>query len=301
MTIGVFITNYKAWSVTQETVQAVIDLHPNPEEIQQILVLDDASDAPATWRGNNGLVQIHQNSQNLGYVKSVNAGMRHMQTDLVVVLDCDAKPLSAFAEIVRTSFAEQSDLGAIGFMQTDESKKLRPSGELTPTLLEFIIGPSLFYRIPERIRNLFLPVGRSMCIHSCCMAIRKKAFDNVGGFDESFDFLDGDMDFSWSLLEKSWKNSICDKILCYHPGGGSPQTTHRRVLRQHRNRWKLLYKHGGIRFPLVCKLMLGVRHLLETMMLIILYFITYQKKIKTKLQTRVSLLKSFWRNYETVI
>ncbi|WP_395750207.1 glycosyltransferase family 2 protein [Prosthecobacter sp.] len=296
MTLGVLVTNYRAWQTTLATLEAVIELCPNDSELAQITVVDDASDAPSMWEKDKR-VTIHCNSQNLGYVRSVNVGMALMEVDVVILLDCDARPLTAFAQEVRRQFDVDQKLGALGFTQTDDSQLLRPSGEPTPTLLEFLIGPAFFSRLPAFIGRRMLPAGRRLCIHSCCMAVRRSAFLQVGGFDEGFDFLDGDMDFSWSLLEHGWNTRITPEILCFHPGGGSPQSTGQRVLRFHRNRWRLLCKHGRVHWLVPAKLLLMLRHSMEVVALAVICLTPLARRLRPKLNTRWQLLTSVTKDY----
>jgi N-acetylglucosaminyl-diphospho-decaprenol L-rhamnosyltransferase len=296
ITLGVLITNYQAWKTTLGTLEAVIGLCPEASELAQIVVVDDASDAPSEWEKDRR-VSIHRNSQNLGYVRSVNVGMALMEVDVVILLDCDARPLTAFAQEVRHQFDVDERLGALGFTQTDDSQVLRPSGEPTPTLREFLIGPAFFSRLPAFIGRWMLPAGRRLCIHSCCMAVRRSAFLQVGGFDEGFDFLDGDMDFSWSLLEHGWSTKITPEILCFHPGGGSPQSTGQRVLRFHRNRWRLLCKHGHVNCQTPVKLLLQLRHVMEVGALAMLCLTPLARRLRPKLNTRWQLLTSVAKDY----
>lgn len=296
MTLGVLITNYQAWPTTLATLEAVLALCPEAAGLVQIVVVDDASDAPAYW-DQDPRVSIHRNAQNLGYVRSVNVGMALMQADVIILFDCDARPLVAFAAEVRQMFRKDEKLGALGFTQTDDTQVLRPAGEPTPTLREFLVGPAFFSRLPASLSRLFLRAGRGLCIHSCCMAVRRSAFLSVGGFDESFDFLDGDMDFSWSLLEHGWKTAITSDIRCFHPGGGSPQTTGQRVLRFHRNRWRLLCKHGCVRFPTSAKGLLYARHLAEFVILGLVWLTPARPRILNKLSTRWTLLNTVARDY----
>lgn len=294
MTLGVLITNFQAWNTTLATLRLVLQ-HAGGG-LAQIVVVDDASDAPDQWIG-DPLVVVHRNQTNLGYARSVNVGMRLMKTDLVVILDCDAQPLTPFVQEIRQRFLANSKLAALGFTQTDNSGDLRPSGERVPGVVDFVLGPGLFNRLPVKWREFLLPDASKWCIHSCCMAVRTESFRAVGGFDERFDFLDADMDFSWRLLEHGLVNEITTQVLCFHPGGGSPQTTGQRVLRHHRNRWLLLRQHGCIRFPVLMKSALFVRHLAEFGLLAFLSLTPARHRFLNKLNTRWTLLKTVATGY----
>jgi GT2 family glycosyltransferase len=121
---------------------------------------------------------------------------------------------------------------------------------------------------------------------------------SVNGFDETFDFLDADMDFSWSVLEKGWYNAVDDRLLCFHPGGGSPQSTGKRVLRHHQNRWRLLTKHHQITSPRLAKAGLFTRHLFETLSLALLSITPFRSRFLPKLKTRVTLLQTVGTEYQ---
>jgi GT2 family glycosyltransferase len=296
MNFSILITNYKAWPVTLETVLAVLEF--GGDQLSEVLIVDDCSDAPSEWSGDNR-VRIHRNSNNQGYVRSVNIGVSLLKEELIVMFDCDARPLSPFAETIQEAFTNDVQLGVLGFTQTDDSGVLRPSGEPGPSALEFVIGPAFWSRLPRPLRDFLSPPASYLCIHSCCFAFRKRAFDQIKGFDESFDFLDADMDFSISLNRAGWKSAISDKVICFHPGGGSPQSTTTRVLRLHRNRWQLLRKHGLVKHKAFAKIGLILRHSFELLSLYSIGVCQPSKRhnLREKIECRKQLLKTAKNNY----
>jgi GT2 family glycosyltransferase len=297
MTAAVLITNYDAWESTCRVVHAT--LHNCGYAINRILIVDDASDAPDHWE-HGGPVEIVRNPKNLGYAASINVGMSFLNEDVVVILDCDACPRNDVLKPVLKLFQAEATLGAVGFMQTDDSHRLRPSAEPCPTALEFIMGPSLLSRLPVAFARMVAASNRSafLCIHSCCFAVRNQAFRQVHGFDTTFDFLDADIDFSLRLSRNRWRTQVTTEALCFHPGGGSPQSTNRRVLRFHRNRWRLLRKHGLLRRELIAKACLAARHIIEIIVLAVA-IIGGKAHARTKLDGRWKLLCSVFSDYQS--
>ncbi len=297
MNFGVLITNYQAWPVTAETIKAVLEF--GGDALTEVLIVDDCSDAPPTWPIDSR-VKIHRNATNQGYVRSVNIGMAQIREELVVMLDCDARPLTPIAAVIAKAFSEDAKLGALGFIQTDDSKTLRPSGEPGPAAVEFVIGPAFWSRLPQRLRDFISPPASYLCLHSCCFAFRKSAFEEVNGFDESFDFLDADMDFSVCLNRAGWKTAVTPEIICFHLGGGSPQSTTTRVLRLHRNRWQLLRKHGLVRHEALSRLLLTIRHMVELTVLSLLWLTSRSKapELVAKIQCRRELIRRVSNNYQ---
>jgi GT2 family glycosyltransferase len=215
------------------------------------------------------------------------------------LFDCDARPTAPFAARIQNAFAARSDIGAIAFVQNDHRPDLRPASEPPPTLAEFIIGSAFHSRLPKTIRTLLSAATAQLCIHSCCMAVRKSDFEAVGGFDENFDFLDADVDFSWRLLHRGLTNQVDPNLICFHPGGGSPQSTGRRVLRYHQNRWRLLRKHGVAGPEDLVKTLLAVRHSIECLTLTCLSLLPGPKQagFLDKLKTRRQLLTHVVHDY----
>jgi hypothetical protein len=292
MTLGVLITNYQAWSLTELAIKEV--LRCSGERISRIIVVDDASDAPAIFP-ESAKVFIYRNPQNLGYVRSVNVGMRLMNEDLVLLLDCDAYPIMDLVPGILRHFEGEPGLGALGVLEVGASGKTRIAGEREPTLGYFLLGQALGDRFTRR--GWFL--GKRFVLHSCCMAVRRSAFEQIGGFDEEFDFLDADNDFSMRLQDAGWRIKADCLLQCFHQGSGSPQTTSQRVIRFYRNRWYLLRKHDRVRFAPVCQLLLGLRHTGELICARFASALRLRPKgeLHDKLAGRYQLLRSVFRDY----
>jgi GT2 family glycosyltransferase len=134
------------------------------------------------------------------------------------------------------------------------------------------------------------------------MAVRREAFESVDGFDESFDFLDADTDFSMRLRQAGWRLGKCEDIVAYHEGGGSPQSTAKRVVRHHRNRWRLLKKHRKLDRQQGVKWLLYARHCIEYAILLLArnLLCADPKRWNDKLAGRSALLRGVWGAYDDI-
>ncbi len=293
MPVSVLITNYLSWPLTQRAIREV--LHSSGDSISKIVVVDDASDAPETFPESDKVV-IHRNPKNLGYVRSVNVGMRLLDEEVVLFLDCDAYPLMDLIPQVMRHFQNEPRLGALGFFEVNGEGQTRMAGDSEPTLLNFLLGQAVGSWCAKR--GWF--VGKRFVVHSCCMAVRREAFAQIGGFDEAFDFLDADTDFSMRLLDAGWLIKTDTSLKCFHRGSGSPQTTARRVVRFHRNRWLLLRNHGKVRFVILCRGVLLLRHVVEWFVLWGKFILSPKKRsgLRDKLLSRKQLMSLVMRDYE---
>jgi hypothetical protein len=293
LSIAALITNFNTWQLSQKCISELIRWSDNT--LSRILVIDDASEESIP-KSLPGKVKVVQNPCNKGYVASVNIGFSQMDDDIVILLDSDAYPLVDLAKPLTAIFEADPALGAVGFNLVDEDGKSTGSYHSEPHALGLLLGQQLEARIQSLLPFL---QNRPICLYSCGMAIRRIAFDAIGGFDENFDFLDADIDFSMSLRRANWKVHYRPELLAFHKGGGSFQTTSTRVVRYHTNRWRLLDKHGYLPPATISIPALATRHFLEycTLKVVGQQLIKDPVTFKDKLDSRQKLLRQVWSGY----
>lgn len=247
--IGVVITNCDTWALTFTCLDR---LAPFRTALFDVVVVDDASTEPGAEPLPQG-VRLLRNPERQGLVRSLNRGIRSLDTDLVVLFDSDAYPLHDFTAEVRRLFAADPRLAVAGFRTLDGEGRLTGSHEAEPDVSCLVLGQRL-HACWERLARRDGPV----CVFTCAMALRRRAFEELGGFDEGFDWLDLDVDLCMRARRAGWEVAHTPTLTAFHEGAGTPQRTSERVLRFYKNRWRLLRKFGLIHRPaLVRALILG--------------------------------------------
>jgi len=299
LSVSVLITNYETWPDAARCARSAVE--HSGDQLDEVLIVDDCSENT----GPDDLpepIRVFRNDANQGYVRSVNIGFSHLDSDIVVLLDSDAEPLMDFVPGVREAFREDSDLGALALYLVDRDGN--PTGAVSPepTVFHYVLGQKVSSWLRRDTTGDGLPPQDRMCLHSCGMAVRREAFDDVGGFDEAFDFLDADTDFSMRLRQAGWRLNKSENLVAYHEGGGSPQSTAKRVVRHHRNRWKLLKKHRKLDSQKGVKLLLYARHCIEYAILLSARNFLYSdpKRWNDKLAGRSALLRGVWEAYDDI-
>jgi GT2 family glycosyltransferase len=288
------VTNYNTTALTVRCIEAIRRHHRR--QPAEIIVVDDASSEELENQLPAGVTLI-ANETNQGYVRSVNIGVARATADLVLVLDSDAAPLDDIGTAIVDAFAAAPRLGALGFRLVDRDGNPTGATQPEPTALGLVLGQALEqrfnHRLPRRHPDWFT-------IHSCAIAFRRQTFFEVGGFDDGFDFLGADTDFSMRLRRAGWELAIASHVQILHEGSGSPQTTARRVVRHHASRWRLLEKHGLVTNAFLLKSALATRHAAE-----LLWFAGPARFVDgmttamrlDKVASRRRLLASVWRGY----
>jgi len=293
ITISALVTNYNTWSLTTRCIQELKQW--SNKNLVEILVVDDASEQP-TPVCLPARVRVVRNHQNCGYVASVNAGFSQLSEDVVILLDSDAYPLMDLTESVSHAFAANPQLGALGFQLVDRQSQPTGSSQPDPDAIGLLLGQRMEGLYQARFRST---KPNNVILYSCAMAVRRTAFEDVCGFDEGFDFLDADIDFSLRLRAAGWHIQIEPSLTVFHEGGGSFQTTSTRVLRHHRNRWRLLSKHGCLPQPWLFKAGLATRHAFEYAILRIggKRLVPESAILADKLYGRQKLIREVWSGY----
>ena len=291
--VGVLVTNYNSWALALECVEAHRRLHGG--ELARILLLDDCSPQPppATLPADLDLIR---NERNLGFSANLNKGVRALGTDLVVIFDADALPLVPYLETVREAFTKDERLGLLGFRTVGADGEMTTSTFPEPVASSLLLGQavSLWYyqHFGEREKR--------WCIAAAAIAVRKAAFDEVGGFDERFDWLDVDFDFSMAINRSRWTLRLEPALTARHETGGTPVSTIQRVVKFYANRWQLLRKHGKIASVWPAKGIILGRLLVEWLVLLVFGRTRYGSNAsiwREKVNGRQRLLGYCWRHY----
>ncbi|BBM84879.1 glycosyltransferase family 2 protein [Candidatus Uabimicrobium amorphum] len=294
LSIAVLITNYNTWEFTHRCVEKIYEY--GVDRIEKIVIVDDAS-THTCQKEFPSMVEVVRNEKNCGYVASVNIGMQYIREDLVVLLDSDAYPVMNIFETLTQNFVEDPSLGAMSLHLVDEKGQVTGNHERVPNCWGLILGQKIYGKLRGKRKE-----NAPFVCYSCGVVIRREAFFSIDGFDESFDFLDGDIDFFMRLRLKGWRLKISNDLRVFHVGGGSPQSTAKRVLRFYRNRYKFLDKHKLLPTKYILHPILFLRHLAEYILLCSLGIFLYKDReiLKDKKKSRKLLLKKVWCGYESI-
>jgi GT2 family glycosyltransferase len=259
--VSVIVPHYQAVSELWTTLHALRE-QSYPQELTEVLVVDDGSDPPLELPGvldGLNVRVIHQPRQGFGLARARNRGAAAASGEILVFLDCDMVParetIAAHARwhhrcryaatIGFRRHVEMDDLdaAAIGLaVREDRLDRLfdgRPQDR--PEWIEDHMAR--FDELRAANDDIFRVVTGGN------LAIRAEQFERSGGFDESFDRWGGeDTEFGYRAFVAGTVLVPERAALCWHQGEGHvPSESELRSLEDQRAKMAHLVAHRGFR------------------------------------------------------
>ncbi|MBI2278874.1 MAG: glycosyltransferase [Candidatus Brennerbacteria bacterium] len=198
--ISAVVTVYNKQETIAKTLESLLS---QPAELKEVIVIDDGStDSSAeivkkfAERYNN-IKYIFQNNQ--GVARSLNAGLRIVNTDFVAVLDGDVTLSEDWFPALMSYFGNQEIAAVSGLTKTMNPKNLWAA----------LAGYNVEYR-QSRIKGEFVDH-----LSTTNVIYRKSVLDTVGLFDPEFRY-GQDNEVSYGILAAGYKLILSKKAFCLH-------------------------------------------------------------------------------------
>lgn len=193
------------------------------------------------------MLVVH-NQQNLGFVKTINLSLKHLQNNFVI-LNTDVEVPNGWIERLMIPFEAQSNIASTtpftnsgticSFPVWLEDNKL-------PFGLDCSAVDRVFHSVNSSNTQQSMPTGVGFC-----MGINKSLVDKIGLFDaETFDRGYGEEnDWCQRASKLGYKNIHVTNLFVYHKHGGSFGESKKQLVKQ--NYAKLIKKHKNYDFDVV--------------------------------------------------
>lgn len=232
--IDIIIVNYNS---TDYTLQCINSIHQNKDPIDsRIIVVDNCSnDHPERLKRIFPFIDLSINNRNLGFAKAVNIAMEKATEELVLFLNPDAYIFDGFFLKVIDYIKSHENVAIVAPKILERDGSVQGSARRFPTPLTSIFGrkspiTKLFPENPISKKEFYcfnnkdcLPMEVDW-VSGACMVTRKKAYNEVGGFDPRFFLYWEDADLCRRLKEAGWKIIYYPEAEIYHHTGTSSDT-----------------------------------------------------------------------------
>lgn len=221
--IAVAILNWNGIDLLKQFLPSVISHSGNAE----IIVIDNAStDHSVSWlKSSYPEVRLIQLDENLGYAGGYNEAIGKIEKEYIVLLNSDVETSQDWLNPILNRFASDERIAAIqpkilSFHQKDYFEYAGAAGGFMDYLGYPFCRGRIFNELEkdEGQYDEAIPVFWST---GACLAVRKSAYDRVGGLDPQFFAHMEEIDLCWRFMRNGYANWVEPKSVVYHVGGGT--------------------------------------------------------------------------------
>lgn len=258
MKLSIIIVNYNTFTLTKQTIESVLcKKHPFKYEI---LLVDNASSDGSIEaleecfkeESEENIIHIIKNTENLGFAKANNIGMRKAQGEYILLLNSDTEVEDDCLESCLEQMEQNEKLGALG------CKVVLPNGKLDHACKRGFPTPkaSLYYFLKWDQKDpvkygqydaLHLgedEVGEVDALMGAFMLMPKKVLDKVGLLDEDFFMYGEDIDLCFRIKAAGYSILYYPKAqITHYKGGSSKRRRHKVIYDFHQAMWIFYKKH----------------------------------------------------------
>ncbi len=226
MKVSIIIVNYNVRHFLEQCIRSVKSAITNLEA--EIIVVDNNSkdDSCAMIKEKFPKVILIENKDNTGFSKANNQGVAIAKGEYVLILNPDTfVPETIFSALIKTA-EEKVNIGAIGVRLIDGTGSFLPEskrGIPTPAVsFNKLFGISSKYT--GRYYASHLKEKESGVVEilvGAFMFMKRSIYEEVEGFDETFFMYGEDIDLSYKILKKGYKNYYLGNVSTVHYKGES--------------------------------------------------------------------------------
>lgn len=178
---------------------------------------------------------------NVGFGRAANAGVALTSAPVVVVANADTRFPPGAVRTVGDHLAARPDVGALGPMVRFPDGRLQLSARAFPSIGQ-AMGHALLglwrpdnrwtraYRLTDWDHRSERDVD---WVSGCCIALRRDAFDDVGGFDPAYFMFVEDVDLCYRLVCRGWRVVFSPVVEVTHAIGGAVSRRRLRMVVEH--------------------------------------------------------------------
>lgn len=249
MRFSAVIVNYASWPLTLRCMESL--RAANHKDLEIVVVNNDGAEPPELPNG----TRLIQNPENAGFARACNQGIVAAAGDILVLINPDTVVERNFFGLIEEFFEDDRRAGVAGPRIMDSEGDLQLSARREVGLASGLLGrTSLLTRlfpksslVKRQFPALTAVSGPTPVdwVSGACMAARREALEEVGGFDERFFMYFEDADLCRRAREAGWLAYYLPHIEVVHQTGGSSHSRPRAIWLLHKSAFLYHRKHGA--------------------------------------------------------
>ena len=263
--IAVVIVNYNTRENLRECLAAVL-----LQATDQIIVVDNASSDGSVEmvRACFPTVTLHDNVWNRGYGAAANQAIFSCTADYLLLLNSDTVVHTGTIQALTTYLNHHPEVAIVGPRLLNPDGTLQPSCYAFPGTLKWYLHYEVSGQLIRRVPILGKHQQRTFphtqpqavpWVMGAALAIRREAFEAVGGFDESYFMYCEETDLCYRLRTKGWQVHFAPVATVTHVGQASTKQYRTKMAVQHIASRLLFYQrhYSTLRCRVLAVLMRG--------------------------------------------
>lgn len=217
-TIGIAIVSHNTAQLLRRCLASFV-----PEAHGPVLVVDNCSTDGSVElvRREFPGVHIRTESDNRGYGAAANLAVRELGTNYVLLLNADTEIGRGTSEKIVEYLDRHPRVAVAGPRIVTASGTHEPSVHRFPTPLPLLVEESGIRRLFRLGRRDEWRARPADWLLGAALAIRREAFDHVGGFDEAYFLYQEEVDLCFRLHAAGWEIHYAPVATVLHVGGAS--------------------------------------------------------------------------------
>ncbi|MBA2437904.1 MAG: glycosyltransferase family 2 protein [Acidimicrobiia bacterium] len=240
-TVSAVIVSYNVVDLVLECIASL-----RTDGVEEVVVVDNASadGSVETLRRREPDIEVVALPRNLGYGTAANRGVARTTAPYVAVMNPDVVVEPGSTKALVDALDGDPGLAVVGPRVESPGGDLYPSVRTFPDLAD-AAGHAFFHFVwpanPFSRRYRMLDWDHAAAADVDWVAgnhflVRRRAWDEVGGFDESFFMYMEDVDLCWRLRRAGWRTGYEPAARVTHAiGRSTDQTPYRMILAHHRS------------------------------------------------------------------
>ncbi len=216
--MGVAIVSYNTAPLLRRCLESVLADTGSP-----VLVIDNQSTDGSAELVRREFPSVHLRAEesNLGYGTAANAAVAELRTRYVLLLNADTELTSGAVDALARYLDEYPAAAIAGPRLVTVTGQYDPSAHRFPTPLALLLQESGLRRVLGIARRSEWRPRQVEWILGAALAIRREAFDAVGGFDPGFFLYQEEVDLCYRLRAAGWQIHYAPVATLRHVGGAS--------------------------------------------------------------------------------
>jgi N-acetylglucosaminyl-diphospho-decaprenol L-rhamnosyltransferase len=215
---AVAIVSFNTASLLRRCVQSVVADTSGP-----VLVVDNHSSDGSVelLRTEFPSVHVRAENKNCGYGAAANLAVAELGTPYVLLLNADTELAPGAVAAMATYLDQYPKVGMVGPRVVTAAGRFESSVHRFPTPLALLVEESGLRRLLRATpRNEWISQPADWVL-GAALAIRRQAFEAVGGFDEAYFLYHEEVDLSYRLWQAGWEVHYAPVTTVRHIGGAS--------------------------------------------------------------------------------